>query len=61
MAKQAAEDAADRAAAVADIDIATTEAAGIVKPDGTTIGIETDGTIKAKVVVASSDIEDITE
>lgn len=61
LAKQAAEDAADRAAAVADIDIATTAAAGIVKPDGTTIGIETDGTIKAKVVVASSDIEDITE
>lgn len=45
LAKTAAEDAADRAAQVADVDIATTTTAGIVKPDGTTITIDLDGTI----------------
>lgn len=48
IAKQAAEDAADRAAQVADVDIATTTKAGIVKPDGSTIDVATDGTISAK-------------
>ena len=48
LAKEAAEDAADRAAQVAGVDIATTTAAGIVKPDGTTIEVDSDGTISAK-------------
>lgn len=37
----------DRAQAVAKVDIATTEIAGIVKPDGETITVENDGTIHA--------------
>lgn len=40
-----AEEAADRAEAVSAVDIATVEKAGIVKPDGTTITVDTDGTI----------------
>lgn len=35
----------DQAKAVSAVDIATTEKAGIVKPDGTTITVDTDGTI----------------
>lgn len=40
-----AEAAAERAEAVSGIDIATTEKVGIVKPDGSTITIDEDGTI----------------
>lgn len=36
---------ADRAASAAGVDIATTERAGIVKPDGDTISVDADGTI----------------
>lgn len=57
-AQQAAEKAADRAAQVADVDIATTTTAGIVKPDGTSIGVEADGTIKSFVTAASLLIKD---
>ena len=57
-AQQAAEEAADRAAQVADVDIATTTTAGIVKPDGTSIGVEVDGTIKSLVTAASLLIKD---
>lgn len=39
---------ADEAKAVVHIDIATTEVAGIVKPDGTSITVEADGTIHAQ-------------
>lgn len=35
----------DRASALVDVDIATTSKAGIVKPDGTTIIVDADGTI----------------
>ena len=38
---------ADRASSIANVGIATTEKAGIVKPDGETIRIDTDGTIHA--------------
>lgn len=60
LAKEAAEAAADRAAQVADVDIATTTTAGIVKPDGASISVATDGLIKAVVldedgVIADSD------
>lgn len=54
IAKQAAEDAADRAAQVADVDIATTTKAGIVKPDGTTLDITTDGILSVKKATASA-------
>ena len=43
-----AEAAADRAESVSDVGIATTEVAGIVKPDGVTITITSDGTISAQ-------------
>ena len=36
---------ADRASSIANIGIATTEKAGIVKPDGTTITVDADGTM----------------
>lgn len=36
---------ADRASSIVNIGIATTEKAGIVKPDGTTITVDADGTI----------------
>lgn len=39
---------AEKAAEVAKVEIATTERAGIVKPDGTTIEVEADGTIRVK-------------
>ena len=42
-----AEAAAERASAVADVEVATTEKAGLVKPDGTTIRVDPDGTIHA--------------
>lgn len=40
-----AEEAADIAQSVSQVDIATTSKAGIVKPDGTTITVDADGTI----------------
>lgn len=42
-----AESAAERASAVADVGIATTEKAGLVRPDGETIRVDPDGTIHA--------------
>lgn len=42
-----AEAAADRASTVADVGVATTEKAGLVKPDGETIRVDPDGTIHA--------------
>lgn len=42
-----AEDAAKKAEAVSAVSVATTSKAGIVKPDGSTISVEEDGTIKA--------------
>lgn len=42
-----AEAAAERASAVADVGVATTEKAGLVKPDGETIRVDPDGTIHA--------------
>lgn len=42
-----AEEAAERASAVADVGVATTEKAGLVKPDGETIRVDSDGTIHA--------------
>lgn len=44
-AKAAAEKARDEAESLVGVGIATTEKAGIVKPDGTTISIDPDGTI----------------
>lgn len=40
-----AKEEADRAASVSGVDVATTEIAGIVKPDGDTISVDADGTI----------------
>ena len=42
-----AEAAAERASSVADVGVATTEKAGLVKPDGDTIRVDPDGTIHA--------------
>ena len=42
-----AEEAAERASAVADVGVATTEKAGLVKPDGETIRVDPNGTIHA--------------
>lgn len=42
-----AEEAAERASAVADVGVATTDKAGLVKPDGETIRVDPDGTIHA--------------
>ena len=42
-----AEAAAERASAVADVGFATTEKAGLVRPDGETIRVDPDGTIHA--------------
>lgn len=46
---------AEQAAAVSNVEIATTEKAGLVKPDGTTITVDADGTIhgNASVIVDS--------
>lgn len=44
-AKIAAEKARDEASLIAGVDIATTQKAGIVKPDGVTISVDEDGTI----------------
>ena len=42
-----AEAAAERASAVTDIGVATSEKVGLVKPDGTTVTVDPDGTIHA--------------
>lgn len=42
-----AEAAAERASSVADVGVATPEKAGLVKPDGETIRVDSDGTIHA--------------
>ncbi len=47
-AAEAAQAAADQAAAVTGVGIATTSTAGIVKPDGNSIVVGTDGTISTK-------------
>lgn len=58
-AKVAAEKARDEAQAVSGIEIATTKKAGIVKPDGTTITVDTeDGTISSIIKAASLLITD---
>ena len=46
-----AEAAADRAESVSAVEIATTTKAGIVKPDGTTITVDADGTIHGNASV----------
>ena len=53
---------AEQAKAVANIDIATTEKAGIVKPDGTSVTVDSDGTIHAQTgtnIEKLSDIGDV--
>ena len=53
---------AEKAKAIANIDIATTEKAGIVKPDGTSVTVDPDGTIHAQTgtnIEALSDIGDV--
>lgn len=53
-----AEAAAERASAVADVGVATTEKAGLVKPDGETIRVDSDGTIHAdRGTTSYSDLE----
>lgn len=58
----------EQAKEISQVEIATTEIAGIVKPDGNTIEVDVDGTIKipdatkeAKGVVKLSDSEDVTD
>lgn len=53
-AKVAAEQARDEAQAATGTVIATTEQVGVVKPDGTTIGVTSDGTISAKSATSTS-------
>ena len=53
---------AEQAKAVANIDIATTEKVGIVKPDGTSVTVDPDGTIHAQTgtnIEKLSDIGDV--
>ena len=57
-AKAAAEQARDEAQAATGAVIATTTQLGVVKPDGTTIGVEEDGTIKSIIKAASLLITD---
>ena len=57
-AKTAAEQARDEAQAATGAVIATTTQLGVVKPDGTTIGVEEDGTIKSIIKAASLLITD---
>lgn len=53
-----AEEAAERASAVADVGVATTEKAGLVRPDGETIRVDPDGTIHAdKGTTSYTDLE----
>ena len=49
-----AKEEADRAASVVSVDIATTDKAGIVKPDGTTTTITPDGTLTVPTFTGSS-------
>lgn len=52
----------EQAKAVSNVDVATTERAGIVKPDGTSVTVDPDGTIHAKTgtnIEALSDIGDV--
>lgn len=53
-ARTGAEAARDAAVAVAGVDIATTEKAGIVKPDGVTTEIGSDGTLSVPMFAGSS-------
>lgn len=57
-AKTAAEQARNEAQAATGAVIATTTQLGVVKPDGTTIGVEEDGTIKSIIKAASLLITD---
>ena len=50
---------AEQAKAVANIDIATTEKAGIVKPDGTSVTVDSDGTIHAQTGTNIETLNDI--
>lgn len=56
-----AEDAADRAVAIAGVDIATVESAGLVKPDGDSIKILPDGTIYTNTSELEKKLEETTE
>lgn len=56
-----AEDAAERAVAISDVDIATVELAGLVKPDGDSIKILPDGTIYSNTAEIESKLEETTE
>lgn len=58
LAKIAAEKARDEAQAVSNVEIATTQRAGIVKPDGETLGVAEDGTISSIIKAASLLITD---
>lgn len=49
----------DEMAAVSDIGLATTEKAGLVKPDGTTITIDADGTIHSVGTQGTIDYEEL--
>ena len=46
---------AEQAASVSNVEIATTEKAGLVKPDGTTITVDADGTIHASAESGTTD------
>lgn len=56
-----AEDAAGRAVAIAGVDIATVELAGLVKPDGDSIKILPDGTIYSNTPEIERKLEETTE
>lgn len=49
----------DEVQAVVDVDIATTTKAGLVKPDGTTITIDADGTIHSTATGGTEDYTDL--
>ena len=49
----------DEAQAIVGIDIATTETAGIVKPDGDTITVESDGTIRGSMGIPDTEWNNI--
>ena len=56
-----AKEEADRAEAIVGIGIATTERPGIVKPDGTTVTVDEDGTIHSVGGAGASSWEDLTD
>ena len=56
-----AEDAVERAVAIAGVDIATVELAGLVKPDGDSIKILPDGTIYSNTPEIERKLEETTE